>query len=178
MKCLYCGGQVVEDGEKYVCLDCGRAYKGGDESSENSIDSKSGKKIIKPEDGFSLDSSGQQIKNLLKKEEEKQKEKQRQKEIVKIVDEENVAKDQVKEKIVSISDKDLKKNDDIENDQEKLKFDLSAYKNINIKDKEMVTEAVHDLSDQTKKNVLNFSHMFKRYSKIFLENIKKDVKDD
>jgi len=185
MKCLYCGGQIVENGEKYVCLDCGRTFKDGDENQENLSVSNIGKKIINPEDGFSLDSRGEKIKNLLKdeeerlrKEEENLKEKEKQKKIVKLVVEENFAKNQVKEKIVSISDKDLKNEFETEDNQEKLSYDLSAYKNINVRDKEMVSEAVHDISNQTKRNALNFSHMFKRYTKAFIENLKKNVKDD
>jgi anion-transporting ArsA/GET3 family ATPase len=189
MKCLYCGGQVADLNGQNSCLDCGRiVVKNGESELVEVVESDSSeKRIIKPEENFSLGTDGEQIELLLKKEQEALKkqqeknqaaveEKNKKKLAEKTFNEEELARDDIKEKIVNINQKDSKTN--IDKNEDNLSYDLSAYKNIDLKNKDMLSEAVHDLSDQTVSNAKRFSNMFKKYTSTFIENLKKDIRED
>ncbi|HBG81943.1 TPA: hypothetical protein DDW69_03850 [candidate division CPR2 bacterium] len=169
MKCLYCGGQVVYDEGHYVCLDCGRVFsyeqlRANDKDNSSNI---RGQKVITPS---GLNDSG--VEELIAKEEAAGSLSEPSKKV------EEVAREEVREKLenIKIGETTVKKESNIAH--EKLGFDLSAYKNVGIKNKEIAEDLVHDLEHQAVRNVNVFSKMFRFYGKQVVDNFKKNIKKD
>ncbi|KKQ95064.1 MAG: hypothetical protein UT66_C0009G0011 [candidate division CPR2 bacterium GW2011_GWC1_39_9] len=170
MNCLYCGGQLTENGGRFVCLNCGRVFEAGQlqaHEKKNSLISEK-KEII----GESLKSIRENVIGRGNDEEKKKEEEEINPEEM-----EARAKEEINKRLSNIENEKTKDFEDVDISKAKLSYNFKAYKNIKFDDSQMIKIFFSDFWGQTRQNAKTFINMFKYYSKQVFINFKKEARE-